>query len=86
MLDESVKYIKNYLLLFWGIAWRTFALAVATSILSGIGLGILVHINQWPPTFIQVFAPMIGTPITLLVGAYIVWKQVTRMTRQTIKI
>jgi hypothetical protein len=86
MVDKTFSYFKKYVLLFWSIAWRTFSLAVATAILSGVGLGVLTQLNEWPPAFIEIFAPMIGLPVTLLVGAYIVWKQVLRVTRQTVPV
>lgn len=40
-----------------------------------------MQVNEWPPAFIEIFAPMVGMPITLLVGAYIVWKQIIRASR-----
>ena len=86
MIDKLVTYLANYVRLFWAIAWRTLALSSLTAVLSGVGLGVLMVTNNWPPAFIEVYTPMIGLPITLLTGAYIVWKQSLRFAKQTVAV
>ena len=83
MVDKIVTYVAGYIRLFWAIAWRTFALSIATAILSGIGLGVLMTVKQYPPAFIEIYTPMIGLPITLLTGAYIVWRQSVNFSKAT---
>jgi len=84
MVKSSIRYVLNYIALFWAIAWRTMALSVFTAILCGIGLAVLTQIRDLPPSFVEAFAPMIGLPITLLTGAYIVWKQSIRFAKQPV--
>ncbi|NNC36219.1 MAG: hypothetical protein EX271_12265 [Acidimicrobiales bacterium] len=71
-MTKAVKFIIAYVLFFWSIAWRTFALSMATAMLTGVGLAVLAIVRNFPSEFIEVFAPMIGLPITLLVGLFVV--------------
>ena len=75
MISKAIKFAVSYVVFFWSIAWRTFALSIATAILTGFGLGIVTITNNLPSDFISVFAPMIGLPITLLVGAFVVYER-----------
>jgi len=72
MITKAYKFAMSYILFFWSIAWRTFALSIATAILTAFGLAGLAVIRNFPPEFISSYAPMIGLPITLLVGLFVV--------------
>ena len=82
MIRKTIKYVVNYVMFFWSIAWRTFALSIATAILTGVGLGIITITNNLPSNFISVFAPMIGLPITLMVGAFVVYERMMVVTKR----
>jgi len=81
MAQHSTHYMIQYVLFFWGIAWRTLTLSLLTAVFTGVGLGVLGRMNDWPPTFVETFAPIVGLPITLLVIAYVIWKQSVRLMR-----
>ena len=81
MSKLSANYVKQYVLFFWGVAWRTFTLSILTAVFIGIGLGLLARTNGWPPTFVETSAPIVGLPVTLLVIAYVIWKQSVRLMR-----
>lgn len=82
MFRKVIKFVISYMMFFWSIAWRTFALSIATAILTGVGLGIVTITNNYSPEFINVFAPMIGLPITLLVGAFVVYERTMATTKR----
>gem|GEM_PF-4130720 len=72
--DHILKYVR----FFWSISWRLFFLALLTAVFTGIGLGMLSRLNDWPPHAIPMIASLVGLPITLLTGSFIVWKQTLR--------
>ena len=89
MTLQAVKFALAYILFFWSIAWRTFELSMFTAVLTGFGLAVLTIIRNFPPEFIATFAPMVGLPITLLVGLFVVSERMMRVkskiTQQTSK-
>ena len=82
MIKAALKYIGNYLLFFWSVTWRTFALSIVTAILTGIGLAVVTITNNLSPAFINTFAPMVGLPITLLVGLFVVSERTMRVAKK----
>jgi len=83
MITKAYKFAIAYVLFFWSIAWRTFALSIATAILTAFGLAGLTVIRNFPPEFIGSFAPMIGLPITLLVGLFVVSERMLKFKNST---
>ena len=79
MIKTTIKYIINYVLFFWSIAWRTLALSMFTAILTGFGLAVVTITNNLSPEFINTFAPMVGLPITLLVGIFVVSERMLKV-------
>jgi len=45
MITKAYKFAIAYVLFFWSIAWRTFALSIATAILTAFGLAGLTVIR-----------------------------------------
>ena len=83
MIKAAIKYVINYIMFFWSITWRTFALSIFTAILTGFGLAVVTITNNLPPEFIDTFAPMVGLPITLLVGIFVVSERMMKVTNRT---
>ena len=79
MIKAGLKFVIAYVLFFWSIAWRTFALSIVTAILTGAGLAVLTIVRNFPPEFINTFAPMVGLPITLLVGLFVVSERMMKV-------
>ena len=74
--------IVNYISFVWGVSWRTVLLSLIAAIFSGIGVGVLSGINGWPPNAVEMIAPYLGLPITLVVFTYIVYRQVSKVVRK----
>lgn len=82
MITAAVKFAIAYVMFFWSIAWRTLALSVVTAILTGLGLAVLTIVRNFPPEFIGTYTPMIGLPITLLVGLFVVSDRMMRVAKK----
>jgi hypothetical protein len=82
MYIAAIKFAIAYILFFWSIAWRTFALSIVTAILTGFGLAVLAIARNFPPEFVEFYAPMVGLPITLLVGLFVVSDRMVRVAKK----
>ncbi len=78
MFTTVAKFILNYILFFWGIAWRTSVFSILAAVLSAVALAILAASQNWPPESIEELAPVVGLPITLSVIIFVVYKQSSR--------
>ena len=69
--------IVNYIAFVWGVSWRTILLSMIIAIISGVGVGVVSSVNGWPSSAIEMIAPYLGLPITLVVFAYIVCRKIS---------
>ena len=79
--NGTVMIIVNYIGFVWGVSWRTLLLSIIAAIVSGVGVGVVSSFNGWPPSAIEMIAPYLGLPITLVVFAYIVCRKISNFGR-----
>ena len=80
-VNAVLMAIVKYIGFVWSVSWRTVVLSLLFAVLAGVALGVLSAANSWPPAAVEILAPYLGLPITLIVFGWVVTRKIFQIVR-----